>query len=354
MRAKLFIALCLLLFTLQTASCETANTAATLIFDDTQGKYYNYCPSYIQTSDDTRVIFYCRNKDHGVIVDSIYTRKATLADGCWTWGEQAVALRHGNDGWDSIHVCDPDVKKGQFMVDGHEYAWVMFYLGTDQLNNCHNQIGIAFSDSIDGPWVKWSQNPLITSIDKSVWGVGQPSAVSLNGKGEFLLFYSGVDSATTLAYRHIDLSDMSVPEISPPKPVFCHGLTEKDGGNTNFFHNVGVAIDMQSGNLYTIRERGPAPVGDPDFVSDELQVAYASLQAILDGNGLWTVEGEITPDVSGHPRNHNATILTDLYGVLAGGAQGYTLAFCASGTGYNNLWTYRVFEAHYNDLSADE
>lgn len=329
-------------------------SVSAMMFDDDPGKFYNYCPSYIQTSPDERVIFYCKNRDAGRIVDSIYTRKAILDDGVWVWGEQSAALRHSDSGWDSIHVCDPDVKKGRFLMDGHEYSWVMFFLATDQSNNNHNQIGVAFADSIGGPWEKWAGNPLVISSSLENWGVGQPSAVSLDKAGKFLLFYSGVDSTTTLAVREIDLSDMGTPQIGPAVNVASRGLTEADGGGTNFFHNVGVALDEKTGNLYAVRERGPAPMENPTFISGQLQVLYAPVQDILAGKGIWTVDGNVTPTESGRPRNHNAAILTDPYGLLVGGPEGYELAYSAADTGLNHLWSYRLYDIKRENLSRDD
>lgn len=63
----------------------------------------NYCTSYIQTSSTERYMYYCKNRDSGVIYGRIYYRKAALAGGQWIWGSQSIALEPSSSGWDSIN-----------------------------------------------------------------------------------------------------------------------------------------------------------------------------------------------------------------------------------------------------------
>ncbi|HHW00211.1 MAG TPA: hypothetical protein GXX36_11720 [Clostridiaceae bacterium] len=334
---------------------STSIAVSKMEFNDGPGDYYNYCPSYIQASPTERYMFYCKNKDSGSVVDYIYYRKATYSGGKWNWGNQNIALAPSGSGWDSVHVCDPDVKQGSFTYNGHTYSYVMFYLGTDQYDNCHNQIGVAFADSLDGPWVKYSGNPLIPYSDRTTWGVGQASATCVDGVGRMLLFYTKGTSwtdpnQTYICRREINIANMSNPSIGTEYRVFENGLTDKTP-NSFCFHNAAFAYDGATDRFYMVRDRGIEENVLPDFVSSEIQVAYTSGSNIWSNSGTWTVEGMLSCDQTGHARNHNACLLTDTWGGLVGGANGYTIAYTSSDTGSNWLWSYRIFTSPKSDLS---
>lgn len=313
------------------------------LFGDMEERY-NYCPTVIQLSRTSRYIFYCANKDSGIIRDHIYYRKGIYNKGKWTWGTKSLALSPSIGGWDSIHVCDPDVVKGEFRYDGHTYNWAMFYTGCDTLDNTHNQIGIAFSDSLDGPWIKWSGNPLISYPRDKWWGVGQPSVVSLDEKGQILLFYTrGDGNGTRMVWRKIDLSNMSSLSISEETTLLRSGLSEADG-SIAILHNGALAYDREKDKLYLVRDKYYFDGKSPDFISSELEVAVTEKQNIFNFSGPWKVLFNITPSVSGKPRNHNACIVKDSFGYVPN--KGYIeVAYTIAETGPfpSCLWTYRIY-----------
>ena len=321
------------------------------LFDDIAGDdHYNYCPSYIQIDSETRYIFYCRNPESGKIIDSIFWRKATRNGNTWNWGPQREALAKGS-GWESVHVCDPEVRKGEFKVNGHTYEWVMFYLGCDQLDNNHNQIGLAFADSIEGPWVKWNGNPIVKFPGTGFWGVGQPSATSVDGKGQLLMFYSKGDAAgTRTIYTKVDLSDMSAPDMGQEQTLFKDGLTGKEGSYA-ILHNASYAYDGNTDRFYIVRCRHPFESLICDFIPSELEVAYTPGTNLWENKGKWVQDGLINPDNTGMYRNHNPGLLTDPYGNLAGGANGYEIAYSVSDSGENYLWSYRLHSIASKDLN---
>ncbi|MBO9205274.1 MULTISPECIES: RICIN domain-containing protein [Niastella] len=336
------------------ASANSIGQSAELEFNDDPGNFYNYCPSYIQTSSTVRYMYYCKNSTSNQITDFIYWRKATRSGSTWTWGSQQIALTPSASGWDSKHTCDPDVKQGSFSYNQHTYSWVMFYLGCDQLDGNHNQIGIAFADSPEGPWVKWGGNPFISFSGTNNWGVGQSSATCVDGLGRLLLFYTKGDATETgIIRRDINISNMSSPSLGTEYTLFTNGLTSRDNNvSPVVFHDATFAYDGTTDRMYVIRERESTDVYDPNFVSTQLQVAYTAGGNIWNNSGTWTVDGQVSPINTGGDRNHNAGFLTDQYGGLIGGASDYVLSFTRSFIGSGNLWGYRIYRLGKSGLTT--
>ena len=309
--------------------------------DEDTGNYYNYCPSYIQTDETTRYIFYCKNPDSNIIVDSIFMRKSKFDGEKWNWGEQIEVLKSG-DGWESLHVCDPEVRKGEFNMNGNTYTWVMFYLGCDLPDYNHNQIGVAFANDLEGPWHKWEGNPLVEYPGVKFWGVGQPGATSIDEKGQLYLYYTRSDAQGWMTkYREVDLSDMSKPVLGGEQTMFTQGINEKDGSEV-IFNNAGFAFDKNNQRIYTVRERHPYENVDCTFISVDLEVASTPFNNLTENMGQWKVEGYINPDNTGFERNHNPGFLTDPYGNLIRQDNEYQIAITTTDTGPGNLWNYRV------------
>lgn len=106
---------------------------------------YAYCPSVMATDDMTHMWF-CGNPDENVFVDNIY-HVTVASDG--TVSAPVSVLQPGGPGeWDSQHVCDPSVVRGEFAYDGHTYSYAMFYLGSS-LECYYNEIGVALADDPD-------------------------------------------------------------------------------------------------------------------------------------------------------------------------------------------------------------
>jgi len=88
---------------------------------------------------------------------------ATSPDG-HKWTEQGMALAKGEPGsWDGESVFTPDI----LVAEGRYW---LFYTGTSKKFgkgfNPDSKIGIAVSDSPDGPWERLSTNPALKNSDK--------------------------------------------------------------------------------------------------------------------------------------------------------------------------------------------
>ena len=145
--------------------------------------------------------------DRFFVTDHIVMRTGArdAESGFWEYGEEQIALSPGEENeageleWDWEHVCDPDVLAGTFWyqrpgeAEPEEYHYALFYLGIRRFWEI-NQVGWAVAKTPEGPWHKVGTEPLITSDAAGSWGVGQPSATSIDEKGEVLLFYTRGES----------------------------------------------------------------------------------------------------------------------------------------------------------------
>ncbi len=278
------------------------------------GSYYSYAPS-VSDNGTTERIWSCHNKDSGVIRDHIFETK--LVNGVVV-SSQPVLFPSAN-GWDSYHNCDPSVVQGQFLYGGATYSYALFYLGNDVNGSSHNQIGVAFATNIDGPWVKYP-SPLVTYPNNGQWGVGQPSVTSVDGKGKILLFYSKKtawdDSNTHGWRREMDLSDMSNPQTSVADGQITESGLTNSAGNQDWLDGFDVAYDQSRDRFYMVREQHPYPSDNPTYIGPNLQVDSIAGSSIWNGGGQWTAEGNVTPSLTGFPRNHNGGLQRTYYGML--------------------------------------
>lgn len=305
--------------------------------------YYAYAPSVVQSGDTTR-IWTCHNSQSGVIEDDIFATKITSG----SIVSDTSVLTKSSTGWDSFHICDPSVIRVNSVYNGTAYSYAMFYLGNDQNASAHNQIGVAYSNSLDGPWLK-NPTPLVTftGSDTSLWGAGQPSATTIDAaSGTALLFWvEGYGSAeTTKTYRaEIDLDGATGPVVGSKLQVTASGLTSATGG-TDWLNNADFAYDPSRDRFYAVREQHPYPTTDPNYIGSSLQVVSIAGASIWGGGGSWTVESNITPSLTGYDRNHNAGIARTEFGTLPDSSK-LTVVFTTScGSCSNSLWQYQLHQ----------
>lgn len=274
---------------------------------------YAYAPSAI-LDGTTEHIFVCQNQTPGVITDSIYYYKRVSG----TIVESQMVLEPGASGaWDSNNTCDPNVIQGSFLMSGVTYQYALFYTGNNNSSSTNNQVGVAFSNSLDSGWVKYPY-PLIFNTDgTSAWGAGQPSVTSVDGVGNVLIFYT--DGSTTLTQgmvANLNISNMASITTNFYQPVPTAGLTFSSGSAGDYLNNFDVVYDSTDDLFYVVREQHPYPTNFPTWLPYNQQVASIPGSAIWSGSGTWSVDGNITPAVTGFPRNHNAGFVRTYYGSL--------------------------------------
>ena len=286
---------------------------------------YSYCPSVLEQEDGSVHMFFCGNPDNLIMVDNIYHIKIN-SDGSKTAPKSV--LQPGAVGtWDDHHTCDPSVIEGSFSWNDTNYKYAMFFL-SNKYGVYYNEIGVAFSNDLDADsWTKypdqivrktWSGegDQLIGGGWKS-WGVGQPSVVSLDGKGKILLTYTVGDiGGTRIVWSEADFSNMNDYTISAPRTIVQGGLMAIDNKSRDYTCNSDFAIDTEADKILMIRPVQPMPDSYPSYLNSSLEIDYMNLSDFMNQGGNWIPIYRITPDDTGYPRNHNAALLRDNFGHL--------------------------------------
>lgn len=329
-------------------------------------RIYNYSPCFVLGDRPGAAhIWYCANRRPGDVTDYLCHRMATRAGRGWKWSEEAVALgpAGSKSDWDSRHVCDPEVIAGRYRYKGQYWRYAMLYLGCDAERSTHNQIGVAFADSLDGPWTRYP-NPIVRYTDDPEagivdhflgwpvyrqWGVGQPAAVSLDRKGKLLLFFSRGEGHWGAEQAELDLSDMDRgPLLGPRSKLPTAGLRNVGAEGPVVITNIGVALDERQNRLYMVREGLPnADTRFPGFISAYVQVASIPWTDIRKSRGTWRIIAQVDHARTGWPRNHNATFMKDLWGRVVSSdrltvAVSVAEAFESPPPDFEWLWTYRM------------
>src|SRR5699024_7311630 len=102
-------------------------------------------------------------------------------EGPFEYVETVLAPRRGY--FDSTTCHNPTIKK----IDGR---YCLFYIGCSKRNTGTNRIGVAFSESPEGPWEK-PDRPLINPGPKGAWddhNTSNPTFIK-HPNGEYWLYY---------------------------------------------------------------------------------------------------------------------------------------------------------------------
>lgn len=343
--------------------------------DMSDSKFYNYCPAIIRETENGQEVmhvWYCTNRDDGVMMDYIGYRKGVLqADGKWLFDEQIIALEPTAGTWDERHTCDPAVIKGKFNYRDTEYKYLMAYLGCVTADYQKNETGIAVANSPEGPWVKINTDralvPWYDDGDHATeqqkyenmqgtgsiyWGTGMPALVSLDGEGEVLMFYQSTLRGTGI--RRYDFSNLD-GALTPKFTVsIAHGGIRNSAGQSCRIGIPDFAYDESAKRFYlcgVTNEKNPADISTTR-VNSHSMVAYLenieSAETLSDtlqsGKYTWKMLGYVGPDDTGFERNHNPGIVRTGKGYLPDSSKVEVIV----STGHNsweneNIFTYRLF-----------
>ena len=294
------------------------------------GEHYTYCPSCI-TEGSISAVFYCQNKDSGIVRDHIYSD--VEQNGV---KRTQIALAPGT-GWDNMHVCDPTVIKMKTTYKDKAYNYVMFYLGCSTTNCKDNRIGIALSNSLSEKFIRPDNNMLLSidydpnDKDSIQWGVGQASAIALDDTRCLLFYTKGDPTVFSTFVCIVDLADMQNIKISESVKL------SKKGINTNIT-NADLGYDNKNKVLYMICDKLPFTPSRPEgsiVWSTQVQ-NLADLKQYSDV--VWEQVKTIDNKITGYPKNHNCGFIRDSNGYISGSPR----VLATVSTDY--LWGYRIKE----------
>lgn len=299
--------------------------------------HYDYAPSFIVDEYGIIYGFLCENRDPFKIVDYVYLYKGIPTASGIEWQPGTQILAPSEEGWDNCHICDPDVREFHTVYNGEQYNYIMTYLGVDQWDCNHNQIGLAVSKCIEGPYVKYDGNPIIPYEGRDRWGTGQSTTVVLDSTTVLIGYHSSGENGPW-CYREVVLNDLNniklgeeikVPFINAGN---CYPVFSKD-------------------RIFTVTEERSEKYDRtliPTWVGDECVVRYKDIEGGLVASSAdeWTVLYRIGPDDSGFPRNHNPGFLTDTKGWLPDDGK-LVVYFTPAVTGEDWLWSYDLWSATF-------
>lgn len=299
--------------------------------------HYNYAPSFIKDEYGIIYGFLCENRDPFKIVDYVYLYKGIPTENGYVWQPGTQIVAPSEDGWDDCHICDPDVREFRTTYNGETYNWIMTYLGVDQWDCNHNQIGLAVSKNIEGPYIKFEGNPLVPYAGRDKWGTGQSTTI-VKDSTTIMLFYHSTTENGPYCYREIKLNDLNNIVLGDEiKVPFL-------GANTYpvFSDDYVFMVSENRGENYDASVI-------PTWVGDECVVRYRPFAdgVIAESAEDWKEMYVIGPDDSGFPRNHNPGFLTDTKGYLPDDSQ-LVVYFTPAVTGEDWLWSYDLYSATFD------
>ncbi len=320
-------------------SCTGGNHDTTVIpkvkYEFSAGAgHYNYAPSFIKDEYGIIYGFICENRNPFEIVDYVYLYKGIPTENDYVWQPGTEIIAPSEDGWDDCHICDPDVREFKTKYKGETYNWIMTYLGVDQWDCNHNQIGLAIAKNIEGPYTKFDLNPLVPYEGRDKWGTGQSTSIVLD-ENTIRIFYHSTTENGPFAMRDIVLSDLENIVIGEEKAVpNLSGNTYPAMGKDRIY----AVSEMRSKKLEEI----------PTWVGDYSLLQYLPLtEDITDPESKWVEIGRVTPEMSGFPRNHNPGLLTDTKGYIIDENE-LVVYFTPAVTGEDWLWSYDLWSATFN------
>lgn len=203
-------------------------------------RYYIWCGAPIRSDDGRYHLYYSRwprELGHNAWVTHSEIAHAVSDRPLGPYKHRDVALpARGKQYWDGHCTHNPNIIRA-----GRQYC--LFYMGntgdgnpTRQLNMLHRnhqRIGVAVSDSPNGPWQRLDQPAVDANPDKSAFDslmTSNPGAVPRPGGGVLIVYKGVIDNGTTrggrVRYGVATAANVLGPYTRHPGTIF----EAKDGG----------------------------------------------------------------------------------------------------------------------------
>jgi len=357
-----------------TLTAYTPTSTAFTGIDPGAGLFYSYAPSIVQTSPDTRYVFYCGNAQSGVVRDHVHLSVGHLRDGRWQYGRTTIVLAPAPDTYYSIHTCEPQVIGGSFHFGGKPYKWAIFFTAESKATNSTNQIGLAFSNSLSGPY-KIDSTPIVQTSDvfgknsypndcplyptgQTFYCLGEPAATTI-GDGHIALMYMGNSGSPGNDSHPVEgqvLSELDLSNVPATGPCPACFLTLPNGGKVEavstsgvdqyWFHDASIAYDPPRREMVISYDNGPPDTTpDPPPVTPVITVATLPVSDFLRGTGTWRIQGNFGQCLSGYTDNHNSGIVQTPNGDVPPGGR-LTVMYTVADDNLRvdwGVWDYRIW-----------
>lgn len=274
----------------------------------------------IQTDSTTRYTVYLTNEEAKEEKDVIAIRKSVLENGAWKHGNQTIAIRPSEDGWD-LKVGSASITRGTFSYQGKTYDWLMAYQGTkEETNDCYN-IGFAVAEDPEQEWIKVGDRPVI-EFDERINGKGAgcygPSLVNYNKQSGIRLFYTYGDIYGHYAYFwDADLANLE--NFKGARAVITNGGTLSGGDLELMMPNCDYVYDAENDKFYLIKDYSPSAVARPN-TAIKIELGVIDEQELYTTEDLGGWESLILLDEfelqGSFERIYSGTIVSDAYGHL--------------------------------------
>jgi hypothetical protein len=206
---------------------------------------FSYAPSVIDNGDDLLHVFSCHNPESGSYDDHIFYTQFKKQGSSRLTVENSFSFYAGNRSVD-WNACDPTVVQGQFHYQDKVFEFAVFYtaMPLDAYNRIisghenrseYNEVRLLLFRYLSNGTVDMESVGSLfqfqrKATDEESYGYGQPSAVSLNQKGQILLLYTHgrkekdqADADWKTFFRILDIENVSHPTVSEE-----HLLSNKD------------------------------------------------------------------------------------------------------------------------------